>query len=410
MPPNLDEIGTYFDVLDLAPDDWPVRLVIAAPGAAAQARWPGLPATASPAAGRAGNGRGLTAAAAAASGLGEALEIACSVAWDDEPFCRAREADLGPEAWGLAGLAGFSPAQLEDRTAWNLRLAGTDRVPLLPEADRPIDWLAACDAFSGTEIWLPADAVLIGRSAGDGAGFPADTNGVAAGPSPEAARLAALLELVERDAAGRWWYGRRLRPAVDPGDLPNAGPVLDHLARRGRRALLLDITSDLGIPVAAAFAADARDGAHVSVGFAARPTLFAAAADALCELMQMEFLVHAARMIGAARPGLSRWFAEARAGSPPLAAAPGPALPPEDGGVAGPGPALAAALACLAACGCRVAFLDRTRPEFGLPVWRAVAPTLCHWKPRLGRARLLAPDPRDAAPVATEPNPVILRI
>ena len=75
---------------------------------------------------------------------------------------------------------------------------------------------------------------------------------------------------------------------------------------------------------------------------------------------------------------------------------PAPAAPPADpahpadpgaAGRAAPA-ALAALAAILARAGCRVALVDRSRAEFGVPVVRALSPDLCHWKPRLGRARL----------------------
>lgn len=74
-----------------------------------------------------------------------------------------------------------------------------------------------------------------------------------------------------------------------------------------------------------------------------------------------------------------------------------------------PGTRLALAIGALNRAGCRIAFVDLTRPAFGVPVIRAVVPALCHYKPRFGHCRLLAPDLRDLAPArSARPNPVPL--
>ncbi len=58
----------------------------------------------------------------------------------------------------------------------------------------------------------------------------------------------------------------------------------------------------------------------------------------------------------------------------------------------------------------RLAFVDHTRADVGLPVWRAVSRDLCHWKPRFGRKRLQAPDAAGAPHAADAPNRVLLRL
>ncbi|WP_223429088.1 YcaO-like family protein [Tateyamaria pelophila] len=62
-----------------------------------------------------------------------------------------------------------------------------------------------------------------------------------------------------------------------------------------------------------------------------------------------------------------------------------------------------------------VYFADRTRPEFDIPVVRAIAPGLCSDKPRWGWPRLLGPDGNDHEPIcpldsSRPPNELALRI
>ena len=78
-----------------------------------------------------------------------------------------------------------------------------------------------------------------------------DSNGCAAGNTIEEAILQGFLELVERDSAAIWWYNRIKRPAVDLGalDNPYLQEVITYYQTINRSLYVLDITSDLGIPV-----------------------------------------------------------------------------------------------------------------------------------------------------------------
>jgi ribosomal protein S12 methylthiotransferase accessory factor len=65
---------------------------------------------------------------------------------------------------------------------------------------------------------------------------------------------------------------------------------------------------------------------------------------------------------------------------------------------------LTAALDACAAAGIDVWFADLTRAAIGVPVFRALSTTLCHYKPRFGRRRLLAPDDGDLDRVSGSPR------
>jgi ribosomal protein S12 methylthiotransferase accessory factor len=67
-------------------------------------------------------------------------------------------------------------------------------------------------------------------------------------------------------------------------------------------------------------------------------------------------------------------------------------------------PPLTAVLEACARHGIGVWFADMTREAIGIPAFRAIAPDLCHIKPRFARKRLLAPDPRDLSPVVPRPD------
>lgn len=402
-----------FEVFDLPGEGAPVHCAVTLPGERLRSL-PGFPQAATPEAGRLASGRGLTPAAARRSALGEAAELVSACAWGDEAVVTATMAAIGPAAIPPAALTGFTARQLAGRDAWNMRHGGFDwRPPAFDEA-RAIGWIEVASAFGGPPAFAPADAVLIGRrEAGDADAVAiGDSSGCAAGEAAEVATLSAVLELVERDATGRWWYGgRRRRPVTpDAADLP--APLAAFLTERARRTVVFDITTDLGIPVVAAVSAEA-DGADVALGFAARLDAPAAACAAATEMLQMEVALQAARELGREAADWWAWRRRVTMALPPLDAA--ARLPAGgiaaanrvDGRRAG-GPrtggrplnGLGAVLAALDRAAIPLWTVDLTRPAIGVPVARALSTALCHAKPRFARPRLGAPDPRDIERVA----------
>jgi ribosomal protein S12 methylthiotransferase accessory factor len=104
-----------------------------------------------------------------------------------------------------------------------------------------------------------------------------------------------LLELVERDAVALWWRGgRRGRSLAADSDAAGAATALLAQIRRGnteRKTWLLDITTDVGIPVIAALSTRP-DGFGFAFGFGARLNLAEAARAAVFELCQVELGQH----------------------------------------------------------------------------------------------------------------------
>ncbi len=393
-----------FDLVALPVEAGPLHLTLALPGRRLLDR-PDFPAAAAPASGRIASGRGLNADAAAASGLGEAIELVSCCAWGDEDLVSARAEDLGIAALWPTALNGLSGQQLAERDLWNRRYQDYDWRPR-PFAERSlIDWLRVEDAFGGPEAYLPADFVFIGRrQAGDPQAVAlGDSNGCASGPTPEAAKLAALLELIERDATGRWWYGRRRRPPIEPAQLPLPGTLLAWLAERPRRSLLFDITTDLGVPVLAAVSANPQ-GQEVAFGFAARLDWNAAAEAALTEMLQIERSLEISALLGEATGHWADWNRAVSLATPPLDAAlrEGGRRPPPV--PIGCGKTMADLLAALQAGAVPLYFAEMTRAHFAVPVFRAVSTGLCHFKPRFDRPRLLQEDARDCASDRTAPG------
>ena len=319
---------------------------------------------------------------------GALVEIASCCEGGDEEIVTATRSELSGRVFGPAELSGFSDAQTKDRHRWNKRLKGLDWIPPAVGPSRQLDWVATRSLTTDETIFVPADSVLIGRHMpGDSqACAVADTNGCAAGETRDDACLRALFELIERDATGRWWYGQRRAPILDHSEFPIDADILEHLGRRGRQLLMVDITSDIGVPTVAALAMDA-SGRHLGAGFATRANRLAAGRAAVAELMQMELRIMAALSARASDGELEIWFREAKFERTMMVQdrEEVESIPHQYADLD-----LATCASRLDALGCRVAIRDFTRSTFGVPVVRAVSPDLCHWKPRFGRARLLA--------------------
>ena len=256
----------------------------------------------------------------------------------------------------------------------------------------PLRWMRGRLIADGRDVLVPA-GWCVRRSPGRTDLSPPWIlgSGVAAGPGWDWAASRALLELVERDAAALWWRGgQRGRPISlhDPA-LAEACRLAAHL-RQGesaRSCWLLDITTDLDIPCAVAISTDP-DGRGVVCGFGARLSLAEAVRSAILENAQMELALLLARAKapeGAASSGAltatERQHLDLAtlidAGTCDLlqptgaCRAPVHVRTPDTGGEA-----LPTVAAALTTAGIAAVLVDLTRPDFGLPVVRAIAPGL----------------------------------
>jgi ribosomal protein S12 methylthiotransferase accessory factor len=313
------------------------------------------------------SGTGLNFRQAFESCVGEGAEYISQFATADDPIVSTT-----PEQ----ALANATPGV---RALWD-RLRPHRRDPDAPRTD----WTPAANLADGKPSYLPAD-LCFRRSAELRAidpPWPLST-GCGAGTDSLDATLHGLLELIERDAVALWLRGG-LRPRlVQPG--PGA-TLLDQL--RGevtkRRTWLLDISTDIGVPVVAAVACD-DNGFGLCRGSACRPTLAAAADSALMELAQMELgcrlsaTKRAVRGDAALNDGDRQHIYRFTAIDVAATAALHPAAPPTPShdlltydkiGL------LAVLRERLAAVGLEVYALNLSRPALGIPVTRAIGPGL----------------------------------
>lgn len=162
--------------------------------------------------------------------------------------------------------------------------------------DEAIEWVRGTDLFSGDDVFVPLEAVLLDRTRDSR--FWMSSDGLASGNVLKEAILHGLLERVERDAHVLWRVSgaeTRYRQCIAPEALGD--PALDALVGRIHDAeldlRLFDITSDTGIPCFLALlgprgAATAVGLRYVEVtsGCGAHPSAIRAAIRAVTETAQ----------------------------------------------------------------------------------------------------------------------------
>jgi ribosomal protein S12 methylthiotransferase accessory factor len=173
--------------------------------------------------------------------------------------------------------------------------AEASRLPGDPEIDAI--W---SDPGDGTRVGATdlADGRALGVCIGGSDAAAAEFGpGLAAGIDQEAARLAGLLELIERDAVAVWWLDGRRPAELEPSVLAVAEALLASL-RAGasvlRESAFLALVSPVRVPVVCALSRDAAGGG-LAFGFKAAMDPRVAAEGATVELLQMEIALELAR-------------------------------------------------------------------------------------------------------------------
>jgi ribosomal protein S12 methylthiotransferase accessory factor len=248
-----------------------------------------------------------------------------------------------------------------------------------------LSW-ASATTLRGQPTLVPADWCLRRAEPGPLA-IPgaALSTGCAAGRTFGEAAARALLELVERDAASLWWIGGRRAKLIgsDSSVMQDATQRLGVL-RGGfaeRTTWLLDITTDLDIPVIAALSVNC-DGRGLACGFAARICARRAAAAAIYEMCQIELALQLAELkrTQLGDGGLNDVDRRHARRAADIDARDCPLLYPNGIGRALPAGTesddLPAIRAVFDSRNIEAALVDLTRPDFGLAVVAAIAPDL----------------------------------
>lgn len=325
-------------------------------------------------------GRGWSPEAAARRAVFEAVE---RISGCYRPALLTREAsadELGDKALLPADIDGYSDTQRSHPTPSGSLSMLT--VPHAFSASRQTAWVKAWPlGHDGDARWFPAAAAFYGFPfEGERFAF-ATSNGCAAGPTVREAVMGGLLELIERDAAAIWWYNRVPRPALDIDALDDRriAQMREALDTEGRSFTLLDLTTDLGVPVVVAVSHRAEGLPGWTLGFGAAPDYLKAVRRATGELSQLLAATDSPTLHNPAP-----WVDTATVAENPHLVPNGEVVPPRT-----EGPRSLEALAqLLAAAGLESYLIDQTHPLIGVPVVRVLAPGLVHFWRRLGASRL----------------------
>ena len=345
-------------------------------------------------------GKGRSELQAKTGALCESLERYSSVIQGDEALIEASFSALverGEAVVDPREMMQFSARQYAERERWNRSGELFCWVPEPFDEHATIEWTPAW-TLAG-ERRLVASALCF--YAAGSAMMRADSNGCAAGNNLEEAVLQGLMELVERDAIGLWWYNRLRLPGVDLASFgdPWFEEALAEAREHGRELWALALPSDLGVPCYAAVSRRivASEGEPHEVpifGFGAHLDPRLALARALTEHEQLS--QHAS--IGPEGPPADtitgRWYRSASLATEPYLA-PDPNQPvhrcPERPAALAGASLLGEIHHCegkLGERGLELLIQDHTRPDTQLSVVKVIVPGLRHFWARFGPGRL----------------------
>ncbi len=348
-------------------------------------------------------GKGSTRQQSETSALCEAVERYSSAVGGDEIRIRRRFSEFTGEGDALHpnDVQLFSDDQFDSAQAINAQGHPYNVVPSRFDPDAEVEWTPVWSLTRQRHRYLPTSMLYSMPAEERGPGdLIADSTGCAAGNTLEEAILQGFCELAERDAFAIWWYNRLRVPAVDLAVFNDEylASAPGQYARYERDLWMLDITSDIGIPV---FVALSRrpDGETEDIiyGAGAHTDPRIAALRAVCELNQcLTWLPRPGKADG--RPVIDdptalRWWKAARLSECSW-------LAPADGEPCGAasryrGIETADTREDVENCralvedrGMEFLVLDQTRPDIGMPVARVIVPGMRHFWARFAPGRL----------------------
>jgi ribosomal protein S12 methylthiotransferase accessory factor len=336
-------------------------------------------------------GKGSTAEQGEASALMEAIERYSGIFDGDEIKTTRRFTEFpSGEAIAPNKVLLFSDAQYRRGVAPR---PGTDDsqtpAPFDPSAE--IEWSPVWSLRDKRFRYLPTTLLYFfyrGRAA-----HLADSNGCAAGNTPEEAIVQGFLELVERDAYAIWWYNRLQRRGLDLGQFDDSyiRDLQIQLDETGRRVWVLDVTTDLGIPSFVAIAHWMDEGReNIEFGSGAHFDTRIALLRALTELNQFLSigLMGGRKSDKSSLDGVNPFRLQDHSFLTP---GNNPAVQPGFGSKFGRLDTREQVATCVRLAeeqGLDFLVLDQTRPDIGVPVVRVIVPGMRHFYRRFAPGRL----------------------
>jgi len=348
-------------------------------------------------------GKGRTDSQAMASGFCEAIERYSGVFQGDEIREKGSYQQMGNRAIHPNVCMNFSQQQYQNREQWNGECQGWfQKVPELFDEEREIDWTLVWSLTNQEFKYLPTAYCYYGYQPSYKPDCWADSNGCAAGNTIEEAIVQGFMELVERDAVALWWYNALQKPQVDLDSFnePYFQSLKQYYQSINRELWVLDLTSDLNIPVFAAISTrNDRSVEDIVLGYGAHFDAKIAISRALTEVNQILPNVLFAKADGSTQypPSADRlavdWWKTSTLSDQPYL------VPDKRIGAKVSGDYREMAnddlLEDVKLCqqiaennGLEMLVLDQTRPDIGLRVAKVIVPGMRHMWKRLAPGRL----------------------
>lgn len=350
---------------------------------------------------RSGNGgKGKTELQAKVGALCEAIERYC-IMYHGETYTIKGSLESLPEAIHPNACMNYSDEQLAHRDIANQDATKFYAlVPIPFDEKEEMEWTPVYSLTQEKFKYLPACYCYAQYPCEDEMrmySYP-DSNGCASGNTLEEAILQGFLELVERDGAAIWWYNRLQRPQVDLASAQNdyIDKVVAYYEEIGRELYVLDLTTDLGIPVFASISyrkdPAVKDevlyafGAHVEAGIALeRAIIEMNQLLPLAEITDGKYLIDDpvfVRWLQFIRVEDHAWLRPAPVPSRNIQTDYPPLCPPTIHG------AIHCCVDAAREVGLETLVLDMTQPDVGMPVAKVMVPGLRHMWKRLAPGRL----------------------
>lgn len=348
-------------------------------------------------------GKGTTDLAAQVGAICEALERYSGDFSGEELRSPASATELGDAAIHPNACMLFSDRQFAERETLNANTC-IEVVPVPFDDTARIEWSPVWSLTGRRFRYLPTAFCYYNYPQPPHSTYcEGCSNGNAAGRTIADAIVQGFLELVERDSVAVWWYNRLCMPSVqiDSFDDPYVNRIYRWLAEHGSELWVLDLTTDLNVPVFAALSRRVGPGPeHIVMGFGAHFEPRAALLRAVLELNQVSQI--APRLLEQAKaaagrdvltPELTKWLQTATVRNHPYLL-PDESIPAKtmaeyprdrDRRI---GEQIDVCTTIVEQHGMEMLVLDQTRPDVQLPVVKVVVPGLRHFWPRFAPGRL----------------------
>lgn len=238
-------------------------------------------------------GKGVSHAQSQASALSESIERYAALYQGDVTSLCDTNSQMNLNGYRTKTFQALVPYSHDQYQKFNLATHPDSELKQAakPYSNESIHWLPTWSLTKNEQVHVPLSQCFSNIPYSDDEYGRWHSNGCAAGNTVEEAILQALFELIERDATAIWWYNKLVCPIFDinrvnPENLSKLDECLSPNENSGHEYWVLDLTSDIGIPVMGAIGRDKVSGGLV-MGFGCHLIPEMAAQRALTELCQL---------------------------------------------------------------------------------------------------------------------------